>query len=53
MSIFEPVWKANEWKKKDKAISAVFRMHSANRINRVILTAPLLEVRCKDDYLSR
>ena len=29
MSIFEPVWKANEWKKKDKAISAVFRMHSA------------------------
>ena len=46
MGLFEPIWKTNEWKKKEKAISAVFRMHSANIINRVILTAPLLEVRC-------
>lgn len=46
MGIFEPIWKTNEWKKKDKAVSAVFRMHNANKLNKVILTAPLLEVRC-------
>ncbi|MCR4791719.1 MAG: hypothetical protein K5871_03145 [Lachnospiraceae bacterium] len=45
MSIFEPVWKTKKTAGKDKAIAYVGSLKDEAKLNRIILSAPLTEVR--------